>query len=140
MKKNSSLIAYFFAVQLGRFEKKVGSHKYHIYYTHKISLFTCEHYFEHPHYIDINYTFYNNQNSLAPLVLTNYPPWPMLWKVTFPDWLSFLVSAGEKTRKTQLNDTFLLFGSKQMEGFYLGYNINRGWDWWKWINRHTIWT
>ena len=73
-------------------------------------------------------------------LLTNCSSEPMWWKVTFPDWLSFLVSAGEKTRKTQLNDTFLLFGSKQMEGFYLGYNINRAWDWWKWINRHTIWT
>ena len=78
-----------------------------------------------------------SRNYHNPMMLTNCLWWPMLWKVTFPDWLSFLAPAGEKSRKTQLNDTFLLFASKQMVGFYSGYNINRDCLWWKWMNLNT---
>ena len=40
--------------------------------------------------------------------------------------ISFLAPAGEKTRKTQPNDTFLLFASKQMVSFYSRLQYQQG--------------
>ena len=48
-------------------------------------------------------------------LLTNCSSEPMWWKVTFPDWLSFLILASEKTRKPNL---MILFFYLQANKFF----------------------